>query len=164
MTSEQLILDLHRRRTGFGAVPAGTPTLRSPVCGDEITLHVSVVEGVIRSVDWTAHGCTVSLASASALAELAPGLPVADFEALRRHFENAVLFRGLPQGAPQGEPQGEPLADPPSDYPLAVDPRLGDAVAFTGIGRLPLRAGCATLAWRAATAALLPKPSVAPAS
>ncbi len=160
MTSEQLILDLHRRRSGFGAVPADTPTLRSPVCGDEITLHVSVVEGVIRSVDWTAHGCTVSLASASALAELAPGLPVADFEALRRHFENAVVSRGLPQGAPQGEP----LADPPSDYPLAVDPRLGDAVAFTGIGRLPLRAGCATLAWRAATAALLPKQSVAASS
>ena len=109
---------------------------------------------MIRSIAWTGHGCTVSLASASALAELAAGLPVDEFAALRQRFEAAVLSRDQPAGAPV--PVGPGFADA-----VPVDPVLGDAVAFAGIGRLPLRAGCATLAWRAVTDALLREPSAA---
>lgn len=73
---------------------------------------------------WQGNGCTVSMAAASALGATA----VADFESIVGPYLASV--------APGGEP---------------VD---GDLEAFAGIGRFPLRARCATLAWRAAQTAL----------
>lgn len=132
----EVIADLDRRRTGFGPVGAGAVRLTSPTCGDEVTIDVDHDGAVIRSVSWRGHGCTVSMASASALAGLMPGLGLDEFAALKREFGESV--RGQP-------PTGD----------LDVDHPLGDAVAFAGIGRLPLRAGCATLPWAAAAQALL---------
>ena len=42
------------------------------------------------------------------------------------------------------------------DAAATPDPELGDLEAFAGIGRYPLRAGCASLAWRATLDALTP--------
>lgn len=74
---------------------------------------------------WNGHGCSVSMAAASVIG----GLDVAEFTALE------------------------------ADYLVAVgggsDARLsGDLEPFAGIGRFPLRARCATLAWRAARGAI----------
>jgi nitrogen fixation protein NifU and related proteins len=73
---------------------------------------------------WQGNGCTVSMAAASALGETS-----------RERFAE-VIDGYLESVAPDGTP-----AD-------------GDLEAFAGIGRFPLRARCATLAWRAAQAAL----------
>jgi nitrogen fixation NifU-like protein len=126
---EQLILELDRARHGQGEVGAEAVLVRSPTCGDEVRLAVTVEAGVITALRWTGRGCTVSMASASVLASLAVGMPVGELGALHGEFRDVV--RG-------------PVLDPlESD-----DHRLGDAMAFAGIGRLPLRAGCADLAWR----------------
>ncbi|CAN5246566.1 hypothetical protein BH11ACT4_BH11ACT4_15280 [soil metagenome] len=69
---------------------------------------------------WQGNGCTVSMAAASALGETS-----------RERFDE-VIQAYLASVLPGGEP---------------VD---GDLEAFAGIGRFPLRARCATLAWRAA--------------
>ena len=124
---QQLLEDLHRARTGLGlaAVFDGESRLTSPTCGDEVTVRVSVVDGAIAELTWTGHGCTVSQASASALVPLATGLTVEEFASMATRFFATV------------EPGG------------TVDPGLGDAEAFVGIGRFPLRARCASLAWRA---------------
>ncbi len=79
---------------------------------------------------WEGNGCTVSMAAASALG----ALTVAEFERLEASYLDSVL------------PDGEP-----------VD---GDLAAFAGVGRFPLRARCATRAWRAARTALGPRPPV----
>ena len=73
---------------------------------------------------WQGNGCTVSMAAASALGATA----VADFALLVEPYIASVF------------PGGEPVS--------------GDLEAFAGIGRFPLRARCATLAWRAARTAL----------
>jgi nitrogen fixation NifU-like protein len=73
---------------------------------------------------WQGNGCTVSMAAASALGATSVG----DFERL----SDAYLASVAPDGVP-------------------VE---GDLEAFAGIGRFPLRARCATLAWRAARTAL----------
>ncbi|MEP6481377.1 MAG: iron-sulfur cluster assembly scaffold protein [Rhodoglobus sp.] len=73
---------------------------------------------------WQGNGCTVSMAAASALGSLT----VEEFRAA----SDAYLASVAPDGVP-------------------VE---GDLEAFAGIGRFPLRAGCATLAWRAAARAL----------
>ena len=72
---------------------------------------------------WQGNGCTVSMAAASALG----ALTVQEFEAVSDDYLASI--------APGGTP---------------VD---GDLGAFAGIGRFPLRARCATLAWRAAITA-----------
>ena len=73
---------------------------------------------------WQGDGCTVSMAAASALGATS----VEEFLRVREAYFASVA----PGGAP-------------------VD---GDLGAFAGIGRFPLRARCATLAWRAAAVAL----------
>lgn len=78
---------------------------------------------------WQGNGCTVSMAAASALGQTS----VARF----REVIDDYLASVAPGGAP-------------------VD---GDLEAFAGIGRFPLRARCATLAWRAAATALGALPS-----
>jgi nitrogen fixation NifU-like protein len=70
---------------------------------------------------WQGNGCTVSMAAASALGELS----VVEFRVLSEQYLASVAPGGLP-----------------------VD--HDELAAFAGIGRFPLRARCATLAWRAA--------------
>ncbi|MCU1515165.1 MAG: system NifU family Fe-S cluster assembly protein [Microbacteriaceae bacterium] len=125
----QLIEELHSAKHGFGlaGVFDGESQRRTPSCGDEVTVRVSATNGVISALSWHGHGCTVSMASASALATVAIG---ADLPALA-----AVFFESV---TPDGQP----------------DESLGDAEAFVGVGRFPLRATCAALAWRAALDAL----------
>lgn len=126
-----VIEQLARSRSGFGLV-TGLPSAhrRSPSCGDEFTVQLDVRDDTIRSLHWEGHGCVVSTAAASALAGLAVGLTPEDFTALAARYLDAVQVDGAP------------------------DPAFGDAEAFAGIGRYPLRAGCASLAWRAALDAL----------
>lgn len=122
-----LIEELARARTGEGLPDAGRDVhRRSPACGDEVTVRLHLDGDRIVRLGWTGHGCTVSTAAVSALAAAADGLGIPEFRALADRYLASL----------------DAAAEP--------DPRLGDLEAFTGIGRFPLRAGCASLAWRAA--------------
>ncbi|WP_309714078.1 iron-sulfur cluster assembly scaffold protein [Pseudolysinimonas sp.] len=103
---------------------------RSPACGDDVRVRVVLQGDLIADLRWEGHGCVVSTAAASALAATASSLAVAEFRALTARY-----LATLDSGA-------------------AADPDLGDLEAFAGIGRYPLRAGCASLSWRAALDAL----------
>jgi nitrogen fixation NifU-like protein len=74
---------------------------------------------------WQGNGCTVSMAAASALGECS----VSEFRMIADDYLASVL------------PGGAPI-------------EFHELAAFAGIGRFPLRGRCATLAWRAAQAAL----------
>lgn len=127
-----VIEQLAKSRHGFGLPDAAGPTAhrRSPTCGDEFTVRVLVVDDTISSLHWEGHGCVVSTAAASALAGLAPGRSPDAFGALAARYLEAVQAEGV------------------------ADAAFGDAEVFAGIGRYPLRAGCASLAWRTALDAL----------
>lgn len=86
--------------------------------------EVTVRVGVDGAMSWTGHGCAVSMAAASALG----ARTAEEVRAIGPRFIASV----------------EPGATP-------ID---GDLEPFAGIGRFPLRARCATLAWQAALAAL----------
>jgi NifU-like protein involved in Fe-S cluster formation len=132
-----LLEQLASTRTGHGIpddLVGPTASRRSPTCGDRFTVAF-VLDGagdaaVVRAAHWTGHGCTVSTAAAVALAETATGLTVAAVRELA-----ALQLAAVEPGA-------------------VADERLEFGAAFAGIGRFPLRAGCATLAWRAAVDAL----------
>ena len=109
----------------------------NPTCGDEVTLRVHVTgtgdDAVVEDVSYDAMGCSISVASASILAEEVTGESVAQaretFEAMR-----AMLTS-------KGQDPGD-------------EEQIGDGVAFAGVAKYPARVKCALLAWMAFTDAL----------
>ena len=45
----------------------------NPVCGDDITLYLSIEDGVIKDVKFDGDGCLISIASASMLTDAVKG-------------------------------------------------------------------------------------------
>ncbi|WP_431806680.1 Fe-S cluster assembly sulfur transfer protein SufU [Microbacterium paraoxydans] len=133
---QELILDHSRTPHGYGLrgeVPAQSHQL-NPTCGDEITLQVHRgADGTIEAIAWEGHGCAISQASASLLAELAEGLSVPELEVRIAAFRDAMRSRGT----------------------IAPDEELlGDAAALGGVSKYVARVKCAMLAWVATEDAL----------
>lgn len=136
-----IILDHSKARHGSGlasaAAPEGAASGQShqlnPVCGDEITVRVSVKDGEVSELRWDGEGCSISMASASVLAEMAYGMKLDEFRILIDRFREVLRSRGK----------------------VAADPEiLGDAAAFEGVARYAARVKCAMLSWVAAEDAL----------
>jgi nitrogen fixation NifU-like protein len=74
------ILEHYRRPHNFGVLetPSATFEGSNPLCGDRITMQLSVGDGVVREVGFTGRGCAISQASASLLTDEIKGKPVAD--------------------------------------------------------------------------------------
>jgi nitrogen fixation NifU-like protein len=113
----------------------------NPVCGDEVTLRVTLkdVDGepVIEDVSYDSLGCSISQASASVMSDLVIGRPVGEAMTISQAFLELMQSKG--EGA--------------SDEGV-----LEDAVAFAGVSKYPARIKCALLgwmAWRDATAQAL---------
>ena len=133
---QELILDHSRTPHGYGLrgeVPAQSHQL-NPTCGDEITLQVHRgADGTIEAIAWEGHGCAISQAYASLLAELAEGLSVPELEVRIAAFRDAMRSRGT----------------------IAPDEELlGDAAALGGVSKYVARVKCAMLAWVATEDAL----------
>ena len=137
---QQIILEHAKVRRGDGLVETapGTCTGESmqhnPVCGDQIRLRVHMDGATIKDVSWEGDGCSISMASASVLTELAVGIEREEFLEILEEFRELMRSRGTKQG----------------DEEI-----LGDAAAFAGVSKFPARVKCAMLSWVAAEAALL---------
>jgi nitrogen fixation NifU-like protein len=127
---QQVILDHSKQRSGDRLLPAADATRfeRNPTCGDEITLQLALRPGtdVIEAIAWQGNGCSISMASASVLSQLAPGLTVAELQKTIDEFRTMLRSKGV----------GEPDEDV-----------LGDAVVFQGVSKYVMRVKCAMLAW-----------------
>jgi len=55
----------------------------NPVCGDMLTFYVDVANGMITDISFSGHGCAISQASASLLAEYLYAKPVLVLEKLK---------------------------------------------------------------------------------
>jgi nitrogen fixation NifU-like protein len=138
---QQIILDHSKARHGSGLsgipAPEGASTGLShqlnPVCGDEVTLRVAVEDGRVAQISWDGAGCSISMASASVLSELAAGMSVAELHEVIGNFREVLRSRGK----------------------IPADPEiLGDAAAFEGVARYAARVKCAMISWVAAEDAL----------
>ena len=134
---QQIILQHAKTRHGEGLAEAreGTAVGEShqlnPTCGDEITVRAALAGNAderasIDAISWEGQGCSISMASASVLSDLAAGLPKDEVQGLVENFREVMRSRGTVE---------------------ADEEVLGDAAAFSGVSRYPARVKCAMLAW-----------------
>ena len=128
----ETMLDHHRRPRHRGALEAPTISHRgvNPYCGDEVTLDLRIEDECLAEVAFAGRGCLISQASASMLAELVAGAPLAGAEAAIAGFRSAIQ-------------SGSADAD-----------ALEDAAALVNVRRFPARTKCALLAWHTLQEAL----------
>ena len=122
----ELILDHYRHPRHKGELEEATAKAEgfNPLCGDEISVDVSVHDGVIKGVAFRGRGCSISQASASMMTESVTGRTKGEAIELLNSFKRMMM-----------EPEKE------------LDPELGDLEAFQGVAKFPVRVKCATLAW-----------------
>ena len=135
---QEVILDHNRRPRNFGAIPS--PTHRAdghnPLCGDKLSLTLTVENGTIANAMFQGSGCAISKASASLMTDAIKGKPVAEAETLFEAFHKMVT-------TPMGEEPDESA--------------VGKLAVFSGVREFPARVKCASLAWHTLMAALAGK-------
>ena len=118
--------------------PTASGVRKNPVCGDEITVMVSLQAGIVHDVAFTGRGCSISTASASMMTDVVLNLAVSDAlavaDAVDRMLRQALGESGSVNAAP------EPLPD-------VLTP-------LRGVAPFPGRHGCAMLPWQALREAL----------
>lgn len=140
---QEVILDHSKRPIGKGALEAPDGSLTAshhefnPSCGDEIDLSIAVnpATGLVTGLAWDGQGCSISMASASILAQLLREEELT----LAQAQERIDAFREMIQARGESEPDED---------------LLGDAVALQGVSKFVMRVKCAMLGWVALEADL----------
>jgi len=129
----ELILDHARSPRHFGNLPDASHLARglNPLCGDKLTIYLSIVDDRIADAGFDGSGCAISIASASLLTDTVIGL----------RTEDAVAFLDIVVGSLSGDND-------------AGEAELGKLAALSGVREYPSRVKCATLAWRTLDAAI----------
>ncbi len=131
---QQVILDHNRSPRNFKEVPDANHSAEgtNPLCGDKITVHVRIADGVIEDVGFQGSGCAISQATASLMTSAVKGKTTEEAERLFQAFHQMLT-------APGG----------------AADTKLlGKLAALSGVKQFPARVKCANLPWHTLHAAL----------
>jgi nitrogen fixation NifU-like protein len=129
-----VIVDHNRQPRNFGKLdPADAHADGyNPLCGDRLTMYVSLDGERIREAKFEGTGCAISVASASLLTEAVKGKSRDEVRAL---FEEIHALLTL--------------------HDANVDvAKLGKLAALSGVREFPARVKCASLCWHTLNAAL----------
>ena len=131
---QEVILDHYRQPRNFGKLAGANRSAEgfNPLCGDQLTLHLKVIDGVIDDVRFEGTGCAISTASASLMTQVLKGKTEEEAQAL---FEGVHALLTTGHGADSAVP-------------------LGKLEVLSGVREFPMRVKCATLAWHTLQAAL----------
>ncbi|MBM3699102.1 MAG: SUF system NifU family Fe-S cluster assembly protein [Actinobacteria bacterium] len=127
---QQVILDHYRTPSnkGLSAFKDIQVHHNNPSCGDEVTLNLTMKDGVVKEITWDGVGCSISMASASVMSELLLGKNYQDSMKILDAFVELMQSKGKSSGDEQ---------------------LLEDGVAFAGVSKFPARIKCALLGWMA---------------
>ena len=80
------ILELYKNPSNFGILknPSNEATEYNSVCGDEITVQLSVKKGVVDDVKFSGSGCVISMVASSLLTEKIKGIKVSEIGKLNK--------------------------------------------------------------------------------
>ncbi len=132
---QEVIIEHARSPRNFRAIDGATRTIEAvnPLCGDELTLYLQFVDGIVDDIAFKGNGCAISQASASLMTMAVKGLPQASALALFARVHTMLTT----------ESDGDA---PPAD--------VGKLAVLSGVWEYPTRVKCATLAWQALRSAL----------
>jgi nitrogen fixation NifU-like protein len=105
----------------------------NPLCGDRVTVHLELEDGVVKDVGFQGSGCAISTASASLMTQAVKGRSLAEVEKLFADFHELLT------------------SDPRSEIDTS---RVGKLAVLAGVREYPVRVKCATLAWHTLRAAI----------
>ena len=130
---QEVILDHNRRPHNFRVIESPTAKQEgyNPLCGDRLTLYLTVDNDIIKDVAFQGIGCAISKASASLMTDAVKGKTVAEARALFDRFHGMITSN----------------PDTPADD-------LGKLSVFAGVREFPTRIKCASLAWHTMKAAV----------
>ncbi len=131
---QEILLEHNSKPRNFRKVEDASATAEgyNPLCGDQITLYLKVVDDVVEDVGFQGVGCAISRASASMMTQSIKGRSLDDAHVIFDAFHNMITH-----------PHEEP------DYDT-----LGDLETLSGVNEYPTRIKCAVLAWHTMRSAL----------
>ena len=129
---QEVIMDHNRRPRNYRKPDEANREVEgfNPLCGDQLTLYLTVEGDIITDVGFQAVGCAISKASASMMTESVKGLSIGDAGKVFSEFHSMITQE---------------------DFDPDV---LGDAELLQGVSRYPARIKCAALSWHALNSAL----------
>lgn len=131
---QEVILDHSKNPRNFGEVDDANRQARgnNPLCGDRVSVYLTVDGDHIHDAHFDARGCAISIASASMMTEMIKGKTIEQAKSLFDRFHALVT----------------------SDATGEADEDLAELASLSGVRAFPTRIKCATLAWHAMSAAL----------
>ena len=132
---QQVILDHSRSPRNFKELEDADRSAEgyNPLCGDQITVYLTLDGDRVREASFKGSGCVISKASASLMTAVVKGKTVAEVEELFGNFRDMVT----------------------SGHDEEIDEEsVGKLVVLKGVREFPVRVKCATLAWHTLRAAL----------
>ena len=130
---QEVILDHNRRPRNFRVIDQASRQQEgyNPLCGDRLTLYVTLDGDRISDLAFQGSGCAISKASASLMTETLKGKTVAEARELFEKFHDMVT------SSPDTEAED-----------------LGKLSVLSGVREYPTRVKCASLAWHTLKAAV----------
>src|SRR4029079_11315747 len=130
---QEVILDHNRRPHNFRVIEGADAKQEgyNPLCGDRLTLYLTLDGDVIKDASFQGQGCAISKASASLMTDAIKGKTVAEARDLFEHFQAMIT----------------------SDIDSVAED-LGKLSVFAGVRAFPTRIKCASLAWHTMKAAV----------
>lgn len=108
----------------------------NPLCGDKVSLELTIEGDVVTGVAVRGQGCSISQAAGSLMSEAIKGKKLSEIARLRQLFSTMMT-------------SDESIVDP--ERPGAV---LGEIEALAGVKAFPVRIKCASLPWATLDVAL----------
>ncbi len=131
---QEVVLDHGRKPRNFRKPEGANRRAEgvNPLCGDQITVYLTLVGDRIEDIGFEGAGCAISKASASMMTGAVKNRTRAEVEAL---FEQVHAM----------------LTEGPDKVDLG---KLGKISALSGVWEFPARVKCASLAWHTLRSAL----------
>lgn len=131
---QDIIIDHNKKPRNFREIPPPRHEAEgyNPLCGDRLSVYLTLDGDHISDVSFKGSGCAISVASASLMTEALKGRTVAEAKAL---FDRMHALLTDQEATPSGD-------------------ELGKLEALAGVRAYPSRVKCATLAWHTVQSAL----------
>lgn len=107
----------------------------NPLCGDQVTIYLTVEDGIIKEAHFQGRGCAISTASASLMTEVLEGKTLEQAQALFNDFQQRATGHDQP-------------------VPAGLEEEVERLEPLTGVRAYPTRVKCAVLPWHTLIAAL----------